>query len=149
MPDGPIPSTCPKCTSPDIRSFGILFQQGAHTSTSVGMTLSGQIGGMVTSGQTHLAAATQPPQRGSDGSVFIVLIGTIFGLCVYLGLGFGVFGGVIGVALFLGSCYLAVQSSNNADLEHAKQVYRWKSSWCCMKCGYRFMSMHANANRFE
>ena len=67
MPEGPVPASCAKCASPDVRSFGILYQQGAHTSTSVGMTLSGQVGGMVTSGQTHLAAATQPPVRGSDG----------------------------------------------------------------------------------
>jgi hypothetical protein len=147
MPEGPMPAACPKCASPEIRSFGILFQQGAHTSTSVGMTLSGQIGGMVTSGQTHLAAATQPPERGSDGAFLIVTIGLGIGVAVATGMGFGFFGWLFCILIFAGGIYLAVQSSNSMDLEHAKQVYRWKSSWCCMKCGYRFMSMHAKAGR--
>jgi hypothetical protein len=152
MPDGPIPAACPKCASPDIRSFGILFQQGAHTSTSVGMTLSGQVGGMVTSGQTHLAAATQPPQRGSDSSAVLILLGfgMGFGLFIFLAVNYSsaiaVLGVLLGVAILAGFIYLAVMSSRSVDLEHAKQVYRWKNSWCCMKCGYRFMSLHAKAN---
>lgn len=147
MPEGPIPATCPKCASPDIRSFGILYQQGAHSSTSVGMTLSGQVGGMVTSGQTHLAAATQPPERGSDGAFLIGVIGLGIGVAVATGMGFGFFGWLFCILTFAGGIYLAVLSSNSMDLEHAKQVYQWKSSWCCMKCGHRFMSMHAKANR--
>lgn len=147
MPEGPIPASCPKCASPDIRSFGIIYQQGAHTSTSVGMTLSGQVGGMVTSGQTHLAAATQPPQRESDGGGVIVLFGMGIGLVLFFGLGMGFLGGLLGVGVSAGAIYLAILSSNSADLEHAKQIYRWKSSWCCMKCGHRFMSMSSEANR--
>ena len=153
MPDGPIPAACPKCASPDIRSFGILFQQGAHTSTSVGMTLSGQIGGMVTSGQTNLAAATQPPQRGSDSSAVLILLGfgMGFGLFIFLAVNYSsaiaVLGVLLGVAILAGFIYLAVMSSRSVDLEHVKQVYRWKNSWCCMKCGYRFMSIHPKANR--
>lgn len=147
LPEGPIPATCPKCASPDIRSFGILYQQGAHSSTSIGMTLSGQVGGMVTSGQTHLAAATQPPERGSDGALLIGAIGLGIGIAVATGMGFGFFGCLFAVAIFAAGIYLAVQSSASMDLEYAKQVYRWRSSWCCMKCGYRFMSMHAKAGR--
>lgn len=153
MPEGPVPAACPKCASPDIRSFDILYQQGAHTSTSVGMTLSGQVGGMVTSGQTHLAAATQPPRRGSDSSAVLVLLGLGmgFGLFVFLAVNYSsavaVLGAVLGVAISAGAIYLAVMSSRSVDLEHAKQVYRWKNSWCCMKCGFRFMSLHAKANR--
>lgn len=147
LPEGPIPATCPKCASPDIRSFGILYQQGAHSSTSIGMTLSGQVGGMVTSGQTHLAAATQPPERGSDGALLIGAIGLGIGIAVATSMGFGFFGCLFAVAIFAAGIYLAVQSSASMDLEYAKQVYRWRSSWCCMKCGFRFMSMHAKAGR--
>ena len=153
LPEGPIPATCPKCASPDIRSFGILYQQGAHSSTSIGMTLSGQVGGMVTSGQTHLAAATQPPERGSDSSAVLILLGfgMGFGLFIFLAVNYSsaiaVLGVLLGVAILAGFIYLAVMSSRSVDLEHAKQVYRWKNSWCCMKCGYRFMSMHAKAGR--
>jgi hypothetical protein len=147
MPEGPIPATCPKCASPDIRSFNILYQQGAHTSTSVGITLSGQVGGMVTSGQTHLAAATQPPVRGSDGAAAIALFGMLIGLVLFFTMGMGFLGGFLGVVISIGAIYLGILSSNSADLEHAKQVYRWKNSWCCMKCGHRFMSLHPKANR--
>jgi hypothetical protein len=144
MSDGPVPAACPKCASSDVRSFGILYQQGAHTSTSVGMTLSGQVGGMVTSGQTQLAASTQPPQRGSDSGAVLVLIGFVLGVGLY-GLMAYNFSSV--VAVTGGAIYLGVLSSNSVDLEHAKQTYRWKNSWCCLKCGYRFMSLHPNANR--
>jgi hypothetical protein len=147
MPDGQVPAACPKCASPDIRSFGILFQQGAHTSTSVGMTLSGQVGGMVTSGQTHLAAATQPPARGSDGAAVLILFGMLIGLVLFFTLGMGFLGGFLGVGISIGAIYLGILSSNSADLEHAKQMYRWRNSWCCMKCGYRFVSMHSKAGR--
>ena len=116
------------------------------------MTLSGQVGGMVTSGQTHLAAATQPPQRGSDSSAVLILLGfgMGFGLFIFLAVNYSsaiaVLGVLLGVAILAGFIYLAVMSSRSVDLEHAKQVYRWKNSWCCMKCGYRFMSLHAKAN---
>lgn len=147
MPDGPVPASCAKCGSPDVRSFGILYQQGAHTSTSVGMTLSGQVGGMVTSGQTHLAAATQPPARGSDGAAVLILFGMLIGLVLFFILGMGFLGGFLGVGISIGAIYLGILSSNSADLEHAKQMYRWRNSWCCMKCGYRFVSMHSKAGR--
>lgn len=147
MPEGSVPASCAKCASPDVRSFGILYQQGAHTSTSVGMTLSGQVGGMVTSGQTHLASATQPPARGSDGAAVLILFGMLIGLVLFFTLGMGFLGGFLGVGISIGAIYLGILSSNSADLEHAKQMYRWRSSWCCMKCGYRFMSMHPKAGR--
>jgi hypothetical protein len=152
MPAGPIPATCSKCDSSDIRSFGILYQQGSHASTSVGITLSGQIGGMVTSGQTNLAAATQPPQRGSDSAAAFILIGIClgFGVFAYLALNFstavGIFGAVLGVSILVGAIYLGVMSSRSVDLEYAKEIYRWQSSWCCMKCGHRFRVMHPKAN---
>jgi hypothetical protein len=153
MPDGQVPAACPKCASPDIRSFGILFQQGAHTSTSVGMTLSGQVGGMVTSGHTHLAAATQPPQRGSDGAAMLILLGCGLGIGIFGFLAFNyssvgaVLGAALGVAIVAGGIYLGMMSSGSVDLEHAKQLYRWKNSWCCMKCGNRFMSLYHRAFR--
>lgn len=147
MPEGPMPSSCPKCVSPDIRSFGILFQQGSQVGTSVGMTFSGQVGGMVTGAQTHLAASTQPPARGGDGAGMIILFGLGLALIVYFSMDMGFFGGFFGIALGIGSLYLAFLSHSRADREHAKQMYRWKSSWCCMKCGYRFLSMHERANR--
>ena len=153
MPDGPIPATCSKCDSSDIRSFGILYQQGSHASTSVGITLSGQIGGMVTSGQTNLAAATQPPQRGSDSAAVLVVLAICmgFGVFVYLAMSFSTVGGVLGaflgVAILAGGIYLGVMSSRSVDLEYAKEIYRWKSSWCCMKCGNRFRVMHPKANQ--
>ena len=152
MPAGPMPATCSKCDSSDIRSFAILYQQGTHASTSIGITLSGQVGGMVTSGQTNLAAATQPPGRGSDSAAILVVLAICmgFGVFVYLALNFSTVGGVLGaflgVAILAGGIYLGVMSSRSVDLEYAKEIYRWKSSWCCMKCGYRFRVMHPKAN---
>jgi hypothetical protein len=154
MPAGPMPATCSKCDSSDIRSFAILYQQGTHASTSIGFTLSGQIGGMVTSGQTSLAAATQPPQREASDSAalrYIVLgLAIGIGLFAYLAQNFRlpgvVLGAVVGVAILAASIYGAIMNARRIDYEYARDLYRWKSSWCCMKCGHRFRVMHPKAN---
>ena len=160
MPAGPMPANCSKCDSSDIRSFAILYQQGSHASTSIGITLSGQIGGMVTTGQTNLAAVTQPPQREASDSAALRYV--VIGLAMSIGLfvtlfeyfrvaGAVVAGAVIGVtlgaAVFAVSIYLAIQNSRRIDFEYARDIYRWKSSWCCMKCGHRFRIMHPKANQ--
>jgi hypothetical protein len=155
MPAGPMPASCSKCDSSDIRSFAILYQQGSHASTSIGITLSGQIGGMVTTGQTNLAAVTQPPQREASDSaaLWYIVLGLAIGILLfaYLAENFRlagvVLGAVLGVAILATSIYLAIQNSRRIDFEYARDIYRWKCSWCCMKCGHRFRVMHDKANR--
>ena len=154
MPAGPVPATCSKCDSSDIRSFAILYQQGTHASTSIGITLSGHIGGMVTSGQTSLAAATQPPQLEASDSAALRYVGAGLivggGLFAYLIQNFRETGLILGAILFLAcvsvSIYLAIMNARRIDYEYARDLYRWKSSWCCMKCGHRFRVMHPKAN---
>ena len=152
MPQGPIPPTCPKCNSPDIRSFKILYEQGANTSTSVGITLSGEIGGMLTSGKTLLATATQPPARGDNGClVLITLISSLaIGLLVFSSFatdGLIYLGGVIAILTFIGGIYIAISSSKAANLNYEEKLYKWRNSWCCLKCGYRFQILDPKANR--
>lgn len=154
MPVGPIPETCSKCASTEIRSFGILHQKGSFASTSIGITLSGQIGGMVTSGQSNLAAATQPPQREASDSAALqyVAVGLICGggLCTYLAVNFRetglVLGAILGLACVAVSIYAAIMNARRIDLEYAKDLYLWKCSWCCMKCGHRFRVIDPRAS---
>lgn len=152
MPVGPIPATCSKCASTEIKSFGIIHQKGSFASSSIGFTLSGQIGGMVTSGQTGLADATEPPRRQASSALSYVMIGLLIGggLLAYLLESFRQTGLFIGAILFVAcvsvSIYLAIQKSRRIDLEYAKDFYFWKCSWCCMKCGHRFRVIDPRAS---
>lgn len=152
MPVGPIPATCSKCASTEIKSFGILYQKGSFASSSIGFTLSGQIGGMVTSGQTGLADVTEPPRRQASSTLSYVMIGLLIGggLMAYLLGSFRQVGLILGAILFVAcvsvSIYLAIKNSKRIDLEYAKNLYLWKCSWCCMKCGHRFRVIDPRAS---
>jgi hypothetical protein len=140
---------CPKCDSPDIRKFSVIYESGTtvgdFSGGAVGVSGDGGLAGGILAGssgsQTLLAKRVTPPQSHT-GAVFVIAI--VAAIVTYiavnklsdgsLGLGFGAF--TLFMVLFA-ALLLILNSSLVRSLPARKKL--WENSWLCMKCGYAFV----------
>lgn len=144
-----INAACPRCGSENTQAIHVLMAAGTTTGKFSGGGVSysqgGGLGGHSVAGsmsnQTELAQRFRMPPRPSPKTAFLVL-GIVFSVLTVvfaitrtdLGIGCGVFFGVIGFVL------LVVYASSKAGLPHRQQAWDSRASylqnaWFCHRCG--------------
>ena len=144
---------CPKCASPETRSFEMTYLSNTSTGSLVAGSYNFSGGGAtITTGklsqQSNLAGYVQPPIAPTMGMGLVivgVVIALFFGMFLMGNLiranyaAFGLFV-MLGLPIFAGyQCYryekigyLRRFAVFNSQLE------QWRASWICMRCGHRW-----------
>jgi len=140
LPSGPVPTCCARCNSSDIKAVQLVYKMGQTSGSMAGMSLSGEIGMATTHNISELAAELGPPVKGT-GAVAILFFGWIVGVV----LGFS----NDSLNLFYVCAVLSIIGSFAFGLSlsraHAKNMYLWRNSWICFKCGHKFVSVAPEA----
>ena len=140
--------TCPSCGAGDVRRLQLIYREGYSainaSTNSVGVATGGGYASLGSatarttgSQQTLLSMGAAPPEKKkTGGSIFGVVIGTMF---ILGGLGSPGAGLLFGLAL-AGICGYFLKQA----LEHNRTVYpaqhqRWQNTFMCNRCGEHFI----------
>lgn len=141
---------CPKCYSKNTRTFSVVYEQGAHLSSTETTRDDGRTYTHMRSSTSQLASRCSPPDIPQYSSALF-----IFSLIVSIVPAFAAAGFVknekiwVGLAVFITMMYLCRQLEKKYLFKPKTHKYQndlamWKQSWLCMRCGHDYVDTNWN-----